>query len=161
MGRVGLCRTLAAGVINGILPGEDHLGDGYKGISLLEQALDDIRKGFRGMEGGVVEQDNGAGLHPAGDPLGDLTGGNILPVQAVHIPLNGLHADGAHGVDGAIVIVPVGETNQGRPHAGNRLNFVVAGVQIGHHLLRGELRVVGVGVGVVHDLMPGIREGFD
>ena len=35
------------------------------------------------MEGGVVEQDDGAGLDLGGHPLDDLSGGQVLPVQAV------------------------------------------------------------------------------
>lgn len=40
------------------------------------------------MEGGIVEEDNGAGLHLGHHPLGDVGGGQILPVQTVTIPNN-------------------------------------------------------------------------
>ena len=74
----------------------------------------------------------------------------------LHIPLDRLHTDGADGVDGIVIIVPVGQAHQGGPHAGDRLDFVVAGVQISHHLIGGQLGIVGVGVGVVHDLVSGV-----
>ena len=46
-------------------------------------------------------------------------------------------------------------------HAGDGLNFVVAGLHIGDDRLAGELRHVGVGVGVVHHLVAGVVEGLD
>ena len=85
---------------------------------------------------------------------------DLLCCTRFHIPLDGLHADGAHGVDRAVVIVAVGQADQGGPHAGDRLDLVVAGVQVGHHLVGGELGVVGVGVGVVHHLVARVVEGL-
>ena len=79
--------ALAPGVVDGvILPagsGEDQFRDGDEGIALLEEGLDDGGQGLRGVEGGVVEQDDGAGLDLGGHPLDDLSGGQVLPVQAV------------------------------------------------------------------------------
>ena len=49
-------------MVDGVLPGENDLGDGDKGVALLEEGLDDGGQGLRGVEGGVVEQDNGPGL---------------------------------------------------------------------------------------------------
>lgn len=40
------------------------------------------------MEGSVVEEDNGAGLHLGHHPLGNVGSGQILPVQTVTIPNN-------------------------------------------------------------------------
>ena len=85
---------------------------------------------------------------------------DLLCCTRFHIPLDGLHADGAHSVDRAVVIVAVGQADQGGPHAGDRLDLVVAGVQVGHHLVGGELGVVGVGVGVVHHLVARVVEGL-
>lgn len=75
--------ALAAGVVDGVLPGEEDLGDGDEGVALLEKGLDDGGQGLRGVEGGVVEQDDGARLDLGGDAPGDLAGGEVLPVQAV------------------------------------------------------------------------------
>ena len=77
------CRTLAAGVVNGVLAVQQKLGDGDEGVALLQQRFNNSGQGFRGMQGGVVEQNDGAGLHLAGHPLGDLAGGQLLPVQTV------------------------------------------------------------------------------
>lgn len=77
-----------------------------------------------------------------------------------HVPLDGLHADGAHGVDGFVVVVAVGQPHQGGAHPGDRLDLVVAGVQVGGHLVGGQLGVVGVGVGVVHHLVARVVEGL-
>ena len=57
--------------------------------------------------------------------------------QRFHIPLDWLHANGAYGVDGAVIIVAVRQADQGGSHAGDGLDFVVAGVQVGHHLVCG------------------------
>ena len=152
---------LPAGVVDGVFPLQDELGDGYQVIAVLDQRLEDAGQSLWGVEGGIVEQDDGAGLDPGGDPLGDLLGGDLFPVQAVHIPLDGLHADGAGGLDGAVVIVPIGEAHQGGTHAGDGLDLIVAGVEVGHHLLGGELGVVGVGVRVVHHLVSGLMERQD
>lgn len=76
-------RTLPPGVVDGILPGENDLGDGHEGIALLEEGLEDSGQGLRRMEGGVVEQDDGARLNLGGHPLDNLPGGQVLPVQAV------------------------------------------------------------------------------
>ena len=71
------------GVVGVVLPGQDELGDGHKGVALLQDGLDDPGQGLGGVLGRVVEQHDGAGLHLAGDPLGDLAGRDLLPVQAV------------------------------------------------------------------------------
>lgn len=78
-----LRRALAAGVVDGVLAGEQKLGDGEEGIALLQQRLDDARQGFWSVQGGVMEQDDGAGLDLACHPLGDLRRGQLLPVQTV------------------------------------------------------------------------------
>ena len=58
-----LCRTLPPGVVDGVFPGEDDLRDGHKGVPLLEQGLNDGGQGLRGVQGGVVEQNDGPRLH--------------------------------------------------------------------------------------------------
>ena len=59
-----------------------------------------------------------------------------------------------------VVVFSVGRAEQGGPHAGDRLNLIAAGVDVGHDLLGGKGVKVGVVVGVVHDLVAGVREGF-
>ena len=73
-------------MVNGIVPGEDDLRDGDEGIALLEQGLNDAGEGLRRVKGGVVKQDNGPGLYLGGHPLGNFSGGQVLPVQAVTFP---------------------------------------------------------------------------
>lgn len=70
-------------MVDGVLPREDNLGDGDKGVALLKECLNDIGQGLWGVEGGVVEQDDGARLDLGGDAPGNLAGGEVLPVQAV------------------------------------------------------------------------------
>ena len=73
-------------MVDGIGIGQNELGDGDEGVPILQQGLEDGGQSLRGVEGGVVEEHNGAGLHLGGDPLGDLPGGDVLPVQAVPVP---------------------------------------------------------------------------
>ena len=108
-----------------------------------------------------MEKDDGAGLDLPGHPFRDLGGGQIFPVQAVHVPLDGLHADGTDGGNNVIVIFPIGRADQGGAHTGDCLDFVVARLHVGNDLILGELRHMGVGIGVVHDLMSGVVEGLD
>lgn len=147
-------------MVDGVGLGEDDLGDRDKGISLLEKRLKDTGQGLGRVEGGVVEQDDRPGLDPLHHPLCDFAGGEVLPVQAVHIPLDGLHADRADGRDHVVVVFAVGRADEGGAHAGDGLNFVVAGLHIGDDLLPGEFGHMGVGVGVVHHLMARIGEGL-
>lgn len=85
---------------------------------------------------------------------------DFLCCTRFHIPLDGLHPNGPHRVDGVVVIVAVGQADQGGPPAGDRLNFVVAGVQVGHHLVGRELGVVGVSIGVIHYLVACVVKSF-
>ncbi len=73
-------------MVNGIVPCEDDLRDGDEGIALLKQGLNDAGESLRRVKGGVVKQDNGPGLYLGGHPPGDLSGGQVLPVQAVTFP---------------------------------------------------------------------------
>lgn len=76
-------RALPAGVVNGVFPGEDDLRDGDEGVALLKESLDDGGQGLWGVQGGVVEQDDGAGLDLGGHPPDNLPGLQVLPIQAV------------------------------------------------------------------------------
>ena len=82
--------TLPAGMVDGVVcaagAGEDELGDGHKGVALLEQGLQNGGQSLGGVEGGIVEEHDGSRLNLAGDPLDNLRGGQILPVQAVTVP---------------------------------------------------------------------------
>ena len=148
-------------MVDGIGLGKNNLGDGDKGIAVLKETFQNGGESLWGVLCGVMKQDDGAGADLGGDPLGDLVGGDVLPVQTVHVPLDRLHADGADGVDGMVVVVAVGQADQSGADAGDRFDLIVAGVQIGYHLVGGQLGVVGVGIGVVHHLMARIVEGLD
>ena len=157
--------TLPAGVINRVVliigAGQNDLGNGDKGIPLLEQTLNNTRQSLRGMEGGVVEEHDRAWLDLAGYPAGDLPGGEVFPVQTVHVPLNGFHTDGADGSDDVVVIFSIGRADKSRANTGDSFDLIVAGLHIGHDFLRGELGEMGVGVGVIHHLMSGIGQSLD
>lgn len=71
-------------MVDGVFPRQDHLRDGQEGISLLQETLDDPRQGLRGMFGGVMEKDDGAGTYLRCNPAANLRGGEILPVQTVN-----------------------------------------------------------------------------
>ena len=78
---------LPPGVVDGkvgpVLPGEDELADGDHLVAVLEQIFQNTGQSLGGVEGGVVEEDDGPRGHPGGHPLGDGGGVVVLPVQAV------------------------------------------------------------------------------
>lgn len=82
----GSAGALTAGVVDGIFPGQNELGDGHKGIALLGQLLQNGGQRLGGVEGRIVKEHDGPRAHLAGYPLGDLFGGDLLPVQAIPIP---------------------------------------------------------------------------
>ena len=71
-------------MVDGVIAGQQKLGDGEEGVVLLQQCLDDAGQCLRGVQGGIVKQNDGAGLDFACHPLGDLRCGQLLPVQTVH-----------------------------------------------------------------------------
>lgn len=85
-----LAGALAASVIYGIICAaftrQNDLGNGHKGIAILQQRLDNTRQGLRGVEGSVMEQNNGTRLYLAHNPLGNFRSGQIFPIQAVTVP---------------------------------------------------------------------------
>ena len=81
--------VLTAGVVDGVLPGVDQLGDGDDGEAVLDQLFQDPGQSLRGMEGGVVEQDDAARLHLGGDAAVNGVGVVVLPVQTVRVPNKG------------------------------------------------------------------------
>ena len=74
---------LPPGVVDGIVSGEDELGDGDQGVALIFQVFQNGGQGLGGMLAGVVEQDDGAGSHALGDPTADLLRADARPVQTV------------------------------------------------------------------------------
>ena len=79
--------TLLTGVVDGVvgaaLAGKDELGDRDESVPFLEEGLDNAGQGFRGVLGGIVEEHDGAGLYLGGDPLGNLGGREVFPVQTI------------------------------------------------------------------------------
>lgn len=70
-------------MVNGVGLGQDDLGDGDEGIAILQQTLDNAGQRLRGVLGGVVKEDDGAGADLGGHSFGDLSGGEVLPVQGI------------------------------------------------------------------------------
>ena len=82
-------RELPAGVVDGILPLQNELGDGHHHVPLLYHPLQYPRQGLRGVEGGVVEQHDAPRPHLGRDPPKNGVSVVVLPVQAVPIPHTG------------------------------------------------------------------------
>ena len=70
-------------MVDGVTARKNKLGYGHKGIALLQQTFNNTGQGLRGVLGSVVEQNDGARAHLAGNSLGDVCGGQILPIQTV------------------------------------------------------------------------------
>jgi len=62
-------RQLPSGVVDGVIPLYNQLRDGDDGIAVLEEVFDDGRERFGGVERGVVEQDDAAGIDLCCDAL--------------------------------------------------------------------------------------------
>ena len=73
-------RALPSGMIDGVVSLKDDLGDGEEGVALLKQLFQNGGQRLRGVLGGVVKQDNGAGLNFGSYPLGDLRSGGIFSI---------------------------------------------------------------------------------
>ena len=73
-------------MVDGIVALQYDLRDGEEGVAVLQQRLDDAGESFRSVFSGVMEQYDGTGLDFGGHPLGDFRGGEVLPIQAVHVP---------------------------------------------------------------------------
>ena len=65
---------------------QQELGDRHDLIALAEQVVEDIRQRLRRVLARVVEEHDGAVRHLPRHALGDLTGGDALPVERITIP---------------------------------------------------------------------------
>ena len=72
-------------MVDGIVPRQDQLTDGQHGVALVDKILQNSRQCLRRMEGGIVEQNDTAGLHLGGDSLVDGVGVVVLPVEGIPI----------------------------------------------------------------------------
>lgn len=71
------------GVIGPAGARQNELAYGDNLIALAQQSVQDARQGLGGVEGGVVEENDGAGPDALGHALGDGGGVVFFPVQAV------------------------------------------------------------------------------
>ena len=71
------------GVVGAAGPREDQLADGDDVVALLQEVFQNRGEGLGGVEGGVVEEDDGTRPHLGGHPVGDGGSVVVLPVQAV------------------------------------------------------------------------------
>ena len=69
---------------------QQELGDRHDLIALAEQVVKNIRQRLRRVLARVVEKHDGAVRHLPRHALGDLTGGNTLPVERIHIPYSSM-----------------------------------------------------------------------
>ena len=132
-------RELPAGVVDGVGRIEDQLTDGYNGIPVVDQAVEDGRQGLRRVQRSVVEQHDAPRLHLGCYAPAYRIRVVVLPVQGVHIPLDGFHAHGADGGDDVVVVLPVGAADQRGRYAGGGADALVAGGDVVDDLLGGRL----------------------
>ena len=78
--------------------------------------------------------------------------------QRFHIPLDGRHPDAVYRCNDMVVIFPVGAAEQAWTHAGDGLDLVIAGIEVGNDLIRTQLIEMVVVIGMVHHLVPRIMQ---
>ena len=71
------------GIVGAAFSRKDHLADGDNVIALPEEVFQNGGQSLGGVEGSVVEEDDGPRSHLGGHPVGDGGGVVVLPVQAV------------------------------------------------------------------------------
>lgn len=60
--------ALTAGVVDGVVPSQNQLGDGHKGIALLGQLLQNGGQRLRGVKGRVMKEHDGPPAPPCWSP---------------------------------------------------------------------------------------------
>lgn len=76
---------LHPGAVQQIVPVKEQLGELHEAKALVLQDGDDIGQGLHGVRRAVVKEEDAAAFGAADHPLGDLFGGEALPVQGVTI----------------------------------------------------------------------------
>ena len=70
-------------MVDGVLPFQDDLRNGDKGVALLQQGLNDPRQSFRRMLRRIVEQHDAPRLDFTRHLLGNIRSRQVFPIQAV------------------------------------------------------------------------------
>ena len=141
--------------------GQEHLRDRQDRVTVGDECLDDPGQCFRRVLGRVVKQHDAARLHAREHARGDLVSAQPLPVEGIHVPLDGVHPESVDRGDHGVVVLSVGAAKQRRPRAGDGFDLIGAGVDLRLDLLGAELRHVRVRARVVHDLVARVRERLD
>lgn len=80
-----LRRALPSGVVDGVAPRQDQLGDGHEGVPLPDKVFQNAGQRLGGVLGGVVKEDDRPRLDFGGHPLGDVRRREVFPVQRVNV----------------------------------------------------------------------------
>ncbi len=131
-----------------------------KTVTIPNQILNDRRKRFRCVFSCVVEQNNAPSLCFARYPLENFICCQIFPVEAIHVPLYRFHPHVSQCLNNMIVIFSVGAAEQLRTYSGYFFNFVATIFNILFNFFRAELRKMRMIIGMGHDFMTCIRQGF-
>ena len=84
-----LSRALPPRMVDGILPFQNDLRNGNKGVAFLQQAFNNPRQCSRSILRRVVKQDDAPRADSGGHPFGDVGSRQVFPIQAVTIPYKG------------------------------------------------------------------------
>ena len=135
-----------------------QLRHGYNLVSVLLQLFKYGGQSLRRMQRGVVKQYNRAGFYLFQHSVGNLLRRKILPVKAIHIPLNGIVTRLAQGLNDLVVVVSVGGAEKNRLYAGYLFYLFIARGNLPADFLLGNLRHVRVRVRVIHDFVTRVRK---
>lgn len=130
---------------------------GY-GDNLVSFCYDSLNDGFqrrRRILSGKVHQYDGAAAQVlvVQNPVNYHIPALIPPIDGIHAPLNCIVAVSLHRVEGGVIVIPVGETEQAHVHAEQVSGLLVGLPELDIHLGGGELREGRVVYAVVPDLV--------
>ena len=93
-------------MIHHVVSVQNQFRDGHDGVALMDEMLHDVGQSFRGMECGIVEEDDAPRLYPRGDTVKNRGRIVILPVQGIPKcnKVKPLCRNGLRDFDGAIQV---------------------------------------------------------
>jgi len=144
--------------VDGVVLPVDQLAHGHDPVAPPLDLGDQPLHRFGGVLAGIVEEDDFPRPQAFQDPLHHRVRGEVLPVQRVDGPLDGVEPHLLSHLDQAIVVLPEGRPEEGGLGADQPLDQLAVPLQVLADLVLAHGGHVAVGVAVVADLVAGLRD---